>query len=534
MSKIEYKYPVDVLVAKIFKIYHILSESSAVSSEESTPLVLLLLSMFKDGQIHSQSLNNHDSFEKFQETIDRLLHEQNKNHQYQAILQIMQHSLSKVNIHTYNRICHIFCELDDKFLKENFAKVFDDVLYRVSRSQGRYAGEFIQPVELTRLMIGLAGIKKDAKIFNPFAGLSSFSVYLDKEQDYFGQEKIKTTWALGALRLMAYERPETTRYVCDDSILRWPEPAIKFDCIITSVPLNLPIKDLNIHGKFIHIYSRVEQFLIEKSLENLAEDGKLIALLPISVLDRSFGSEHIVQNLIGKDLIDNIILLPAGLLMNTEVSIVILVLNKAKKHPNKVKFVNGKKFVLTNNLKVKTLDEVSLINSVLGDINDDEVVRIIDNEQIIANDYNLSVLRYFRKQIDGVKLGDILEQVRGQRGNLPETGKLIRIRDLKDDKVDFTLDISGIEEAQLRRPDIHLVSESCLLLALRWRTLKPTLLISKGNRFFRSQDILSFKINESIADKSYLINELHSEYVQEQLDSYRIGASIMPRYVILI
>lgn len=94
MSKIEYKFPMDVLVFNIFKIYHILSESSTmVSSEESNPLVLLLLSMFNDGLLNAQSLNKHDSFEKFQETIDAISHGHDKNHQYQDIVQIMRQSL---------------------------------------------------------------------------------------------------------------------------------------------------------------------------------------------------------------------------------------------------------------------------------------------------------------------------------------------------------------------------------------------------------------------------------------------------------
>jgi len=39
-------------------------------------------------------------------------------------------------------------------------------------------------------------------------------------------------------------------------------------------------------------------------------------------------------------------------------------------------------------------------------------------------------------------------------------------------------------------------------------------------------DILSFTVNQNIADTAYLINELHPAYVKEQLDSYRIGTGI--------
>lgn len=526
MSKIEYKYPVDVLVSKIFKIYHIFGESSTVSSKESTPLVLLLLSMFKDGLINAQSLNNYDSFEKFQETIDRLSHGHDKNHQYQDIVQILKESLAKINNHAYNLICHTLWELDSKYLKENFAKVFDDVLYRVSQSQGRYAGEFLQPVELTRFICALADLPPNARVYNPFAGLASFGVYLDHVKDYFGQELNPTTWALGVLRLMAYDKISISRYSMDDSILKWPVTSEKFDLIVAHPPLILDLLHLEIKGKFINVYSKVEQFLTEKSLENLTDTGKIIAVLPSSFSQRRDGSEHIIADLVGKDLIDTIISIPGGLLMNTGIPLEIMVLNKSKRIPGKVRFVNAKKFVLTNKNRGNILDDASLINSIFNEIHDDEVIRIIDNEQIIANDYNLNVLRYFRKQIEGVKLGDILEQVRGQRANLPEKGRLIRIRDLKDDKIDFILDLSTVEETELRRTDIHLLAESGLLLAIRWRDLKPTLFEFKGEPIFKSQDILSFKINDNIVDKAYLINELHANYVLEQLESIRTGVAI--------
>lgn len=61
----------------------------------------------------------------------------------------------------------------------------------------------------------------------------------------------------------------------------------------------------------------------------------------------------------------------------------------------------------------------------------------------------------------------------------------MRIRDLKDDKVDFNLDISIVEVTELRRPDIQQISESCLLLAMRWKTLKPTLFQFKDEPIYK-------------------------------------------------
>ncbi|MBL0026913.1 MAG: restriction endonuclease subunit S [Saprospiraceae bacterium] len=107
-----------------------------------------------------------------------------------------------------------------------------------------------------------------------------------------------------------------------------------------------------------------------------------------------------------------------------------------------------------------------------------------------------------------------------------KTEKLLSVRDLKDDKIDFTLDVSTLEDTDLRSNG-SLVSESCLLVASRWRTLKPTFFDFKDVPILKRQDIFAFRVNDKIVDKAYLINELHADYVLEQLESYRIGVGPM-------
>ncbi|MBU1009690.1 MAG: N-6 DNA methylase [Bacteroidetes bacterium] len=521
--KIEEIMPLEAVKSKIWMMFDIL-RSENISSDDYH-VVLFLLSAFKDNLISTDLINeNHHIKERLIERLRNSNYESNE--QYAPIIQSFEPSIQRLSENGIRHLFNVLVEINKQVLTENFPDVFDSVLYRISQSQGRYAGEFIQPVELTRFMCGLADLKKDAKVFNPFAGLASFGVYLDQGQDYFGQELNQKTWALGALRLMAYERPGSSRYVCDDSILHWPHESEKFDLILSNPPFGMRLghyyRDIEPNIRTI------EQFLIEKGVQSLKQDGKLIALLPQGFLFRGMQEQRLREHLVEEDLIDTIVSLPGGLLLNTGIPLIILVLDRNKKLPGRVKFVDAKNFVIAKGPREKVLNDYSLNSFIRSDKEDENVVKIVYNEQIRDNDYNLSVARYFQKQIDGVKLGDILELVRGQRGNLPEAGKLIRIRDLKDDKVDFTLDVSSVEETELRLPDIHLVSESCLLLAMRWRTLKPTIFEFKGKPIFRSQDILTFKVNEAIADKAYLINELHADYVQEQLESYRLGVSVMP------
>lgn len=529
--KIEEIMPLEAVKSKIWMMFDIL-RSENISSDDYH-VVLFLLSAYKDNLVTIDIVNdNHHIKERLNERLRNSNYEYYE--QYAPIIQSFEPSIQRLSENGIRHLFSVLIQIDKQVLSENFPDVFDSVLYQISQSQGRYAGEFIQPVELTRFMCGLADLKKDAKVFNPFAGLASFGVYLDQGQHYFGQELNQKTWALGALRLLAYERPGSLRYVCDDSILHWPQESEKFDLILSNSPFGMRLGNqyrdiIRHHYRDIEPNIRtIEQFLIEKGVQSLKQKGKLIALLPQGFLFRGMQEQRLREHLVEEDLIDTIISLPGGLLLNTGIPLIILVLDRNKKLPGRVKFVDAKNFVIAKGPREKVLNDYSLNSFIHSDKEDDNVVKIVYNEQIRDNDYNLSVARYFQKQIEGVKLGDILELVRGRRGNLPETGKLIRIRDLKDDKVDFTLDVSSVEETEVRRPDIHLVSESCLLLAMRWRTLKPTLFEFKGEPIFRSQDILSFKINEAIADKAYLINELHADYVREQLESYRLGASVMP------
>lgn len=527
MIKVEFKNSIDVVTFKIFGIFDVFRNNSRVGFiEEQIQIVLLFLSLYKDGLINSRCLHHPDLLHELSENISVSNHPSESFELYRTVIQNLVDSLSKIDEHSFKRICDKLSEIDREFLTENFPEIFDSVVYRISQSQGRYAGEFIQPVEITRFICALAELPEKASVFNPFAGLASFGVYFDQGQDYFGQELNLKTWVLGALRILAYKRPGTSNYVCDDSILHWPAPTKKFDLIVANPPFGMRLGHQ--YKEAEPDFSTIEQFLLEKGVHSLKAEGKLIALLPQGILFRGMHEQRLREYLVDRDLIDSIISLPGGLLLNTGIPLVIMVLSKAKKMPGKVRFVDAKKYVTVKSPREKVLNDYVLNSIVHGSKQVPDVISIVNNEQIRANNYNLNVPRYFQKEIDGVKLSDILEFARGQRGNFPESGKLIRIRDLKDDKLDFKLDISRVDVTELRRPDIHLLSESCLLLSMRWRTLKPTLFEFKGEPIFRSQDILSFKVNESKADTTYLINELHSDYVQEQLESYRLGASVMP------
>jgi len=519
--KLEDMMPVKAIEQQIWRMFDVLRGNSIGSQDFH--IILLFLSLYKDDQISKDFL-----FGEGQLNLEDVQHFEDINskksaNDYSKIIESFSSSLLTIRNRGFKELIDALFQINKGILKENFSEIFDYTLYRTTQSQGKFGGEFIQPIEITRFICALADLSDNSKVFNPFAGLASFGVFFDQGQDYFGQEVNQKTWALGALRLMAYERPGNSHYVCEDSILNWPEDE-KFDLVVANPPYGM-----RLNQQYHEVESgirTVEQYLIEKGVNSLNSEGKLIALLPQGFLFRGMHEQRMREQLIEEDLIDTIISLPGGLLLNTGIPLVVFVINKNKKLPGKVRFVDATKFVETKNPKEKILNDYGLNSVIHKGFQDSEVVRIVDNIQIREYDYNLNVPRYFQKKIEGTKLKDIVEFVRGSRTDIPEAGKMVRIRDLSDDKLDFKLDVSSIEETEFTRPHLRMIDESCLLLATRWKTLKPTYFEFSNDPIFLNPDILSFKINPQVADTTYLINELHADYVEEQIASYRQGATI--------
>jgi type I restriction enzyme M protein len=516
--KIEDFNPIAGLTRQVWSLFDIL-RSHSVSPEDYT-LVLFLISLSKDGYLDGirdfQSDNYKDAILSSLNGIGG-----NNYEEYLKIYDVFESCISSISDDAYFAIYRTLDSLDKDILKSNFEEVFDSTLYQIAKSQGRHGGEFIQPIEITRFINSLAELPDNAKVFNPFAGVASFGIDLNKSQHYFAQEINSRTWAIGLLRLMAYNRLESSIYTVDDSIAHWPSVNQKFDLIVSNPPYGIR---LNNHGLPTPNNVTIEQFLIESGLNSLTNTGKLITIFPNGFLfRRTIEEQRLRLDLVEQGLIDTIISLPGGLLLNTGIPLVIIVFNFERKRKGSIRFIDARDCVETIG-REKRLNDYAL-NSLIKSEKDSDSIRIVTKDQIEKNNYELNVNRYFQKEYTGIKLGEIIEPIRTTR-NTAKSGRLVRIRDLKENPLDCKLEEKSIEVIELRRPDIRVLEQNALLLATRWRTLKPTAFFYKGESIFHSQDITAFKINENKVNLQYLINELHADYVIEQLDVYRVGDTI--------
>lgn len=447
--------------------------------------------------------------------------------------------LEKLDRRSIEDIKDILSGIDHDVLSDNFSQIFDKLLYDLTKYSSRLSGEFTLPLEISRFMCNLVQLPLNGKVYNPFAGLASFAVFLDSSQNYLGQELNLSTWAIGTLRVLANERKGLSNLILGDSFTNWNPTNLnnntrqkdfisyfpdkeKFDLIISNPPFglrNLPRYD----SRFGTVRS-VEHFLIENSLDSLNEKGKMIFYVTQGFLFRN-GSEHNIRKyLIENDLLEMVISLPSGMLMNTGVLTSIVVISKQKKEKGKVRFIDAVSFVESSNQRNKKLNDIKL-DSEIYNSKDSDVLRIVSNETIAKYDFNLNVPRYFQEEFYGAKLSDTGSFIRGRRISEDQKGKYVRIRDLKDDKLDFKLSVDLINEVDLPRY-AQCIEESCIIMALRWKTLKPTFFNYVGTPIFLTPETIAFKVDESKLNPAFFINELHSDYVFEQLNAYRIGETI--------
>ncbi len=443
--------------------------------------------------------------------------------QLPLIHDVFKPSLEKLSLRGLTEVEQLWNSIDHSLLDKYFPSIFDDLLYKISSYLGKAGANDIQPLELSRFICSLHDLPKDAKVYNPFAGQASFGVFLNGSCDYFGQEFNQATWAVGSLRLMAHNVDRNSRFQLVDSIDQWNPTSKKYDLIVASPPLGLKLPT-PFNGKFGYI-TTYTQFIIENGLADLSHTGKLILLTPLRFLFYHGVDETLRTHLVETDLLEMVVTFPGGLLLSTSIPIAVIIINKNKREKGVVRFVDATNAVATTSAREKKLNDY-VLNGIVRQTVDSDSLRIVQNDRIKELDFNLSPLRYFQKEVEGVQLEALVERVRGERpSTLERVGKFVRTRDLNDDRLNHELDYDSIESAEIPRPALK-ISESVLLLATRWKSLKPTYFKFKGDPIYLLPDTIALKVDEKKIDIDYLIIELHGEYVEDQLNLLRVGGTI--------
>lgn len=488
---------------RIREIINLLRNENIVS--EDYHIVLFLLSLYKDGLLPNENLYNGQLLSS---RIELKLNREGNYYvkHYLEILELFKVEIDELKNSTYIKLYQIFEGIKKSELEEHFSCIFDEFLFEIRN----FSTNLNPNREILQLINALIEKKDSIRVFNPFAGLASIGISLPIDSFYYGQEPNRETWALATLRLAAYNKLNNSSFDCDNSFSDWHTKSKKIDLIISIPPSGL----------------REEGSVITKGLDLLEDHAQMIIIVQTRFLTRLRDDLSVRQKIVDADYLDTIIQLPKLLRAESNESLSVLVFNKNKKIAGKVRFIDARNFLVKQGRWKLQLD-IKRLNAIVERKDfENSVVKFVDNHTIRENDYNLNLPRYFQPDIHGVKLKNILTMVPRANKNKPRVGKLITIRDLSATISEIVTDFAHVSETGLSNYGTTEINESCLLLATVGNSLKPTIFDYNGEPIYIRSEIMACKINDDIADITFVANELNSTSVLKQMESFNIGVHI--------
>lgn len=308
--------------------------------------------------------------------------------------------------------------------KENTIDAFGDayeyLMSMYASNAGKSGGEFFTPQEVSELLTRLAVVGKTEvnKVYDPACGSGSLLLkaakILGKEnvrQGFFGQEINLTTYNLCRINMFLHDIDfDKFNIAHEDTLIspqHWDEEP--FEVIVSNPPYSIKwegddnpvlINDPRFSpAGVLAPKSKADLAFIMHSLAWLATNGTAAIVCFPGIMYRGGAEKKIRQYLIDNNFIDCIIQLPGNLFFGTSIATCIMVLKKSKAE-NRTLFIDAsKEFVkVTNNNKLTEDNIAKIVASFIDRKDKDYFCRLVPNDEIAAQDYNLSVSTYVEQE----------------------------------------------------------------------------------------------------------------------------------------
>lgn len=297
-----------------------------------------------------------------------------------------------------------------------FGDAYEFLMTMYASSAGKSGGEFYTPQEVSELLakITVVGKKDVNKVYDPACGSGSlllkFAKVLGKEnvrQGFFGQEINLTTYNLCRINMFLHDINYNHFDIAHGNTLTDPkhwddEP---FDAIVSNPPYSIQWE-----GDTNPLLINDPRFspagiLAPKSKADLAFTMHMLSWLSTSgtaaivefpgVLYRGGPEQKIRKYLVDNNYIDSVIQLPPNLFFGTSIATCIIILKKSK-HDDKILFIDASAELVPAGNKNKLCDtnRDKILNAFIERRDAEYFAKLVDNEKIAQNDYNIAVSSY--------------------------------------------------------------------------------------------------------------------------------------------
>ena len=296
--------------------------------------------------------------------------------------------------------------IDESWIQSSFTDSFDYILQRCNAK--KQLAIYTQPKELTELIGHLIGDDVN-NVYNPFAGIGSYTSILQPYMTYKGEEMVELIAAIGNLRML--ETSDIMGYISTQDSVH--NEIFNADIILATPPFNKPVNAnlANNSGENWFRNGDAVTFLLQKCATN---NVKGIIVAPISLNYKSGYSFDLRKNLLEKGCVDMIISLPANLFEGTAIATAVYVLNPDHGHKGSIRFINASKLFVSERRK-NILDVPAIVDLIS---NGGVQSKLVSYEDIYSNLCTFSPEAYLSQNIQaptGSKVLSMTELGRFQR-----------------------------------------------------------------------------------------------------------------------
>lgn len=319
-----------------------------------------------------------------------------------------------------------------------FGDAYEYLMTMYASNAGKSGGEFFTPADVSELLtrLGTVGKTEINKVYDPACGSGSLLLKAEKvlgkdavRNGFYGQEINITTYNLCRINMFLHDVGfDKFDIACEDTLIspqHWDDEP--FELIVSNPPYSIKwagdenpllINDPRFApAGVLAPKSKADLAFIMHSLSWLAPNGTAAIVCFPGIMYRGGAEQKIRKYLIDNNFIDCVIQLPSNLFFGTSIATCIMVLKKGKAD-SKVLFIDATNecIKVTNNNKLTQENLDHIVGAYADHTEKEHFSHLAAYEEIIENDYNLSVSSYVeaedtREIIDITKLNDEISEI---------------------------------------------------------------------------------------------------------------------------